>query len=95
MYLCVIPFFHIFGFLTALENINQRNTIVVMDRFKEEKFLDAIQRYKVTNIYVVPTILVYLSKSSILAEYNLTSIQVILCGSAPLSKAVEDKISKM
>lgn len=45
--LSVIPMFHGYGILTVLRTLVCEETIVIMKKFHQEKFLSAIQRYKV------------------------------------------------
>lgn len=95
MYFGFLPFFHGYGFMSSLGNIIQGNTIIVLDRFKEDLFLGAIERYRISHLWVVPPILVFISKSPLVAKYDLSSVQEIGCGAAPLSKDVQDKIVNM
>lgn len=43
-------------------------------------------------IHVVPPLMVFLAKSPIVSEYNLSSLKVINCGAAPLSKELEEAV---
>lgn len=51
-----------------------------------------LQKHKINTAYIVPPLMVYLSKNALVDKYNLTSLQVIWCGAAPLSKEVEDAV---
>lgn len=43
-------------------------------------------------MYLVPPLMVFLAKSPLVSEYDLSSVKVIWSGAAPLSKEVEDAV---
>ncbi|EEB16371.1 luciferase, putative [Pediculus humanus corporis] len=90
----LIPFFHGYGCCILLISLMLKVYLVVMPRFDEMNFLEAIQNYKVTNLYVVPPILVFLSKHPLVQKYNLSSIRKLTCGAAPLSKETQENAQK-
>lgn len=65
-----------------------------MKKFEYEPFLRTIQDRKVTHLQVAPPIMVMLSKRPETAKYDLSSVTDILCGAAPLSKELQNEISK-
>ncbi|XP_052793535.1 uncharacterized protein LOC128227237 [Mya arenaria] len=68
--------------------------IVIMPRFDFETFLRLIEKYKPTNLQLVPPIMVLLAKSPKVSEYDLSSVSQIACGAAPLSKEIEDLVKE-
>lgn len=48
-----------------------------------------LKTHKITNAFLVPPIMVFLAKSSIISEYDLSSLHSVICGAAPLSKKIE------
>ncbi|MFD5515882.1 4-coumarate--CoA ligase family protein [Streptomyces sp. NPDC127066] len=87
--LAVLPFFHIYG-LTALMNapLRQGATVVVLPRFDLDTFLGAIQEHRITGLYVAPPIVLALAKHPAVAEYDLSSLEYIVCSAAPLDAAL-------
>ncbi|MEU7058917.1 4-coumarate--CoA ligase family protein [Streptomyces sp. NPDC046197] len=83
--LAVLPFFHIYG-LTALMNAPLRKgaTVVVLPRFELETFLAAIQKHRITGLYVAPPIVLALAKHPAVAQYDLSSLKYIISSAAPL-----------
>lgn len=72
----VAPWFHSMGFFTMILNACSRdNTFVFLPKFENDSFLKCIQNYKVTNIYVVPPIMVFLAKSAMIDKYDLSSVK--------------------
>lgn len=52
------------------------------------------QKYRVSLIFVVPPLVVFLAKSPLVDEYDLSSLKELGSGAAPLSKEVEDAVNK-
>jgi len=95
--IAVLPFFHIYGLLVIMNWALSRGTsIVVLPRFDLEQFLGAMQEYGVTYAHLVPPILVALAKHPLVDEYDLSSLEVITSGAAPLGEdlalAVEERL---
>ena len=83
--LCVLPLFHIYGLVVILNmGLYQGATIVMMPRFDLEQFLDAVSKYQVTLAHLVPPIVLALSKSPIVDQYDLSTLRAVFSGAAPL-----------
>ncbi len=87
--LAVLPFFHIYG-LTALMNapLRQGATVVVLPRFELDTFLGAIEKHRITGLYVAPPIVLALAKHPAVARYDLSTLQYIISAAAPLDAAL-------
>jgi len=87
----VLPFFHIYG-MTVVMNIAIRvgATVVTMPRFDLEEFLTLLQDHKVTRAYLVPPIILGLAKHPIVDKYDLSNLEVIMSGAAPLGQDLQD-----
>ena len=79
------PLYHSAPNSMALRAAQQAKTMVLMPRFDAEESLRLIQKHKINNIFLVPTMLIRLLKlpSSIRAEYDVTSLQYIMIAAAP------------
>jgi acyl-CoA synthetase (AMP-forming)/AMP-acid ligase II len=55
-----------------------------MPRFDLEEFLTLLQDHKVTRAYLVPPIILALAKHPIVDKYDLSGLEVIMSGAAPL-----------
>jgi len=86
----VLPFFHIYG-MTVIMNMGIYNgiTTVTMPRFDLEQFLTTIQEHKVTRAYVVPPIALALAKHPLVDKYDVSSLDLVLSGAAPLGAELE------
>ncbi|KAH6801729.1 hypothetical protein C2S51_033175 [Perilla frutescens var. frutescens] len=86
--LCFIPIFHIYGLaFFGLGLFCTGNTIVLMRRYDFQEMLEAIQKYKVSNIPAVPPVIVGLVKNDG-GGHDLSSLRRVGSGAAPLSNEV-------
>jgi acyl-CoA synthetase (AMP-forming)/AMP-acid ligase II len=90
-----LPFFHIYG-MTVIMNQGLRHgaTIVTMPRFDLEQFLALLEQYKVTRAYVVPPIALALAKHPAVDDHDVSSLQVIMSGAAPLGAELSQRVSE-
>ncbi len=82
----VLPFFHIYG-MQVLMNCGLRvgATIITLPRFDLEQFLSVHQEYGVTRSFVAPPIVVALAKHPLVDKYDLSKLEQVFSGAAPLS----------
>lgn len=67
-----------------------------MRRFHLEKVLEAVEKFKVTYLYVVPPVVIELVKQSdVLHKYDLSSLKQISGGAAPLGRDVMLECAKI
>jgi acyl-CoA synthetase (AMP-forming)/AMP-acid ligase II len=93
--IAVLPFFHIYG-LVVLMNMPLYGgaTIVTMTRFDLPEFLRVVQQYRITRAWVVPPIVLALAKQPLVDEFDLSSLNFMLSGAAPLSAELEVRCGK-
>lgn len=83
--LLILPMFHIFGFHAIVHfDLLNRGTIVTMARFDMEQFLQNIEKHRIQRVCVVPPIVLGLVKSPLVEKYDLSSLELIFSGAAPL-----------
>ncbi len=86
----VLPFFHIYGMTVILNNgVRSGAKVVTMPRFDLEGFLRVIQEHRVTRAYVVPPIALALAKHPLVDEFDLSSLELVFSGAAPLGEELE------
>lgn len=94
-FLCVLPMFHVFGLSILLYAQLQRgNSIVSMAKFDFGELLKNIEKYKVTNLWVVPPIILALAKQGVVNKFDLSSLRQIGSGAAPLGKDLMQECAK-
>jgi acyl-CoA synthetase (AMP-forming)/AMP-acid ligase II len=89
VWLAYLPMFHIYGFAFALHGLVIGGTLVTLPRFEPQPFLAAIQRYRVTNLSVVPPVLQFLAMHPLVDSYDMSSLVHVGCGAAPLGSDLE------
>ena len=86
----VLPFFHIYGMVLILNlSVYRGATLVTIPRFELEQFLQLVQDYKITNLNLVPPLVLALAKHPSVDNYDLSSVRIIGCGAAPLGEELE------
>lgn len=91
----VLPFFHIYGMVLILNLALYRGlTLVTIPRFDLELFLQVIQDHKVTNLNLVPPLILALAKSPLVDQYDLSSVRIVSSGAAPLGQDLEKACSE-
>lgn len=76
-----------------MQSIHRGFELVVMDKFDLERFCQIIQEDKITFSYVVPPVLVGLAKHPVVAKYNLSSLRMVNCGAAPLTRELVSMVN--
>lgn len=89
-----VPLFHVFGFFMLLRSVLSADTAVVTERFEFEEMLRIIENYKITGMPVSPPLVVAFVKSDLIIKYDLSSLQVLGCGGAPLSEEVAERFKE-
>ncbi|KAK2398366.1 AMP-dependent synthetase and ligase family protein [Trifolium repens] len=92
-FICTVPMFHIYGLAVfALGVLALGSTTVVLSKFEIHDMLLSIEKFKASYLPLVPPILVAMlnNADAIKSKYDLSSLQAVLCGGAPLSKEVTE-----
>ena len=66
--------------------------MVVMSKFSLEDFCRVVQDHKITFVYLVPPVVLMLSKHPIIDKYDLSSIRMMNSGAAPLTKEIQKAV---
>src|SRR4029450_9758745 len=93
--LAVLPFFHIYG-LTVLmcSALWVGATLVTMPRFDLEEFLRLHQDHRVRRGFLCPPIMLAPAKHPLVDKYDLSALEFITCGAAPLSAELEAAVER-
>ncbi|MBV9416336.1 MAG: 4-coumarate--CoA ligase family protein [Solirubrobacterales bacterium] len=88
--IAVLPFFHSYGLVWLMNlPVYCGATVVTLARFDLRQFLRVIQDYRITIAYIVPPIVLALVKHPMVDEFDLSSLDLVGCGAAPLSAELE------
>jgi acyl-CoA synthetase (AMP-forming)/AMP-acid ligase II len=93
--ICVVPCYHVYGF-HAVINLALRSgaTVVTLPQFDFEKFLWVLQNYEINVLPVVPPIVLGLARNPLVDRFDLSKLETLHCGAAPLSVEVADACAK-
>ncbi|MCW5934187.1 MAG: AMP-binding protein [Fimbriimonadia bacterium] len=81
----ILPFYHIYGMVVIMNmSLYAGSLVVTMPRFELDAFLKVIQNYKVNRAALVPPIILALAKHPLIDEFDLSSLNYITSGAAPL-----------
>ena len=84
--LLVAPISHASGFL-VLPVLMKGGLVVLESGFEPAAFLESIQRHRITVTFVVPTMLYVILDHPQLKKTDVSSLELVLYGSAPISPA--------
>ncbi|TEB38471.1 AMP binding protein [Coprinellus micaceus] len=99
-FLGVLPFYHIFGAVMLIHfPFLFGYPVYIMPRFDPEDFALNIEKYKITTALVVPPILVVLKNHPCVEKFDISSLEIMLSGAAPLGidlvKAVKTRLESL
>lgn len=86
-----LPLFHVFGFFMMIRAASLGESLVLMAKFDFVKMLEAVERYRVTYIPVAPPLIVAMVKSDLVDKYDLSSLQLLGSGGAPLGEDLAER----
>ena len=91
-FVAVLPFFHIYG-MQVLMNCGLRAgaTIITMPRFDPTQFLELNAGHGCTRAFVAPPMVVFLAKHPAVDGHDLSAMQTIFSGAAPLSAELAEE----
>ncbi len=85
--IAVLPFFHIYGMVVVMSAcLRAGATIITMPRFDLDEFLAAVSGHRVGRAYLVPPIILALARHPAVERYDLTALEYICSGAAPLGE---------
>ncbi|KAK6737591.1 hypothetical protein RB195_019976 [Necator americanus] len=90
--LLLLPFYHCYGFGLLMDAVLNDFTSVHMSHFQPELFCQSIQKYGIRFLAVAPPILSFLARNPICERYDLSFLNTLLNGAAPLQKDVCDEL---
>jgi len=90
--MCLLPMFHMYGMVMTLAALCKSGIVTSLPKFELGTFLNAIEKYKIHHVPIVPPIATVLAKHPEVAKYDLSSVTAIPCAAAPLSKDIQNAI---
>ena len=79
-----VPLYHVAGIQAMLPAIYGGRTLIMMRQFELKEWLETVQRERATRAMLVPTMLKWIVDEPDLDKYDLSSLEIITYGSAPM-----------
>src|SRR5262249_11736107 len=90
------PLYHMNGLLFLMMLLAGRGTVVLLPRFDARRYLQAVHDHRVTMITGVPTMLALMARErDLLDKLDLSCVQAVQIGSAPLSENVIEQVRQL
>jgi len=78
------PLYHVAGFTSLLLGLFSGRRLVLIPQFEAEEWLSAIERERVTNAFVVPTMLKQILDAPSFGQRDMSSLRRLSYGAAPM-----------
>lgn len=90
----LLPFSHIYGLQVIAHGGTWRgDEVIVLPKFELPTFLQAIEKFKINNLIVVPPIIVrMLSSKEECKKFDLSSVRALYSGAAPTGKETVEEM---
>ncbi|KNG89263.1 4-coumarate-CoA ligase [Aspergillus nomiae NRRL 13137] len=91
-WLCLLPMYHAMAQNMFMSIALMRGVpVYIMDKYDFVKFLQAIERFRISDLTLVPPIVVSMVKRPETKQHDLSSVETIFCGAAPLGREISEK----
>ncbi|KAL8857672.1 MAG: hypothetical protein Q9178_005837 [Gyalolechia marmorata] len=92
----LLPQSHIYSLVVICHaTIYRGDQVINLPKFDLHSYLNAIQRFKINILYLVPPIMITMAKNkSKCDEYNLKSVRGLFTGAAPLGEETAEQFQK-
>ena len=93
--LAALPFFHIYGMQVLMNGLLANDvTVVSVPRFDLVQALTLIETHHITQFFVVPPMVLALAKHPVIDEHDLSSLNLVFSGAAPLGAELAREASE-
>ncbi|MFN8532426.1 MAG: long-chain-fatty-acid--CoA ligase [Dehalococcoidia bacterium] len=82
--LLAVPIYHVAGASAIMTSLYGGRTLVLMRQFEPGEWLDLVEREGVTNVFLVPTMMKRIIDDPDFGSHDLSSLQFISYGAAPM-----------
>jgi 4-coumarate--CoA ligase len=95
-WLCFLPMYHAMAQVIFCSlSILQRIPVYIMRKFDFLQMLENVQRFRITNLQLVPPIAVAMTKHPAVKNFDLSSVEFVGSGAAPLGREVCAELEKL
>ncbi|KAI1001791.1 Acyl-CoA ligase [Podosphaera aphanis] len=92
----LLPLSHIYGLVVIAKSSTWRGDgLVILPKFELELLLKSIQNFKIETLYLVPPIIIQLTKNpELCGKYDISTVRTIYSGAAPLGAESARELQK-
>ncbi|KAF2846727.1 phenylacetyl-CoA ligase-like protein [Plenodomus tracheiphilus IPT5] len=93
----LLPMSHIYGLVVICHSsVYRGDGVIVLPKFEFANTMQAIQDYKINGLFLVPPIIILMTKNkAMLEKYDLSSVSSLFTGAAPLGKETAEDLQKI
>jgi acyl-CoA synthetase (AMP-forming)/AMP-acid ligase II len=92
--LCATPLFHVGGMIPSFATIFTGGSVVFLPTWDATKFLELVDRKKVTWTFLVGLMGAQLAGMEDIEKYDLSSLKYVVFGGSPISETIYNKFQK-
>lgn len=94
--LCFLPMYHAMAqAIFCFNAMKQRVPVYMMPKFDFLEMLEYVQKYRITDLVLVPPVVVAMAKHPATRKFDLSSVETVGSGAAPLGREVCDEFEKL
>ncbi|KAJ6576829.1 AMP binding protein [Mycena sp. CBHHK59/15] len=91
----ILPFYHIYGAAKLLHfPFTCGCPVIIQTRFEPVQFCAIIEKFRISTALVVPPVLVVLARHPAVDQYDLSSLEVLFSGAAPLGHSLVTQVKE-
>jgi len=91
--LVAAPLYHMNGLAMCQTTLSQGDTVVLLPQFTTRGYIEAAAQYRVAFLTSVPTMIaMMLREKELLARHDLSAVEAVRMGSAPITQALIDQV---
>lgn len=95
-WLCFLPMYHAMAQNIFIAAALYRGTpVYIMPKFDFVQMLEYTQKFRITDLILVPPVVVMLSKHPVVKKYDLSSVEAVGSGAAPLGRETCIEVEKL
>lgn len=93
----LLPLSHIYALIVIAHlGAYRGDGIIILPKFEFKSYLEAIQKYQIRMLYLVPPIVILMTKSKdVMSQYDLSSVEELFTGAAPLGAETADDLQNI
>ncbi|ORY09005.1 hypothetical protein BCR34DRAFT_487954 [Clohesyomyces aquaticus] len=94
--LCFLPMYHAMAqAIFCMNSVKQRVPVYMMAKFDFLEMLQCVQRFRITDLVLVPPVIVAMAKHPATRKFDLSSVERVGSGAAPLGREVCAELEKL